>query len=384
MNNVCVIFTEDNENKKTNPIFLEKICFKPMIEYVIQVCSKYTNSKPVIYTNDTDKLTQYSDNALLISDISDITNHSNVDYFIIINAASPLVTEEVFEYGISHLKVNNSDAVFIGEGVTIVSSNQVHHFLDFITTSKNKSNDFAIVSDKYLTETMVCDDKIKIADADKYMRLNINTKLIKRGVTIIDPERTYIQDGILIGENTTIYPGTMLRGNTTIGCNCEIQSNCSIVNSMIGDNVIIKYSVIEESFVDDLTTIGPFAFVRPKSIIGKNVKIGDFVEIKKSKIGNETKISHLTYVGDAIMGENVNFGCGTIVVNYDGINKHKAEIDDNVFIGCNSNLISPIRIGNSAFIAAGSTITDDVPSNGFAIARQRQTNKEGWVKPQDR
>lgn len=201
-----------------------------------------------------------------------------------------------------------------------------------------------------------------------------------KNVTFVDRKTTYIDDTVEIGENTVIEPCVYLRGNTVIGKNAHIGFCTEICDSKIGDGVKVKHSVIMESTIDEGTTVGPFAYIRPESKIGKNVKIGDFVEIKKSSIGDGTKVSHLTYIGDAEVGKNTNFGCGTVVCNYDGKSKHKTIIKDNAFIGCNTNLIAPVTVEEGAYTAAGSTITDNVPENSLAIARARQVNKEGWIR----
>lgn len=178
------------------------------------------------------------------------------------------------------------------------------------------------------------------------------------GVIFIDEKTAYIEDDVVIGSGTVIEPCVYLKGKTVIGKNSKIGFCSEIVNSKIGDNVTITHSVVTDSSIDDGTTVGPFAYIRPNCSIGKNIKIGDFVEVKNSNIGDGTKISHLTYVGDAEVGKNINFGCGTVIVNYDGKKKHKTIIEDNAFIGCNTNLVSPVRVGKNAFTAAGSTITE--------------------------
>lgn len=222
-------------------------------------------------------------------------------------------------------------------------------------------------------------DRIQLADAAKVLRKRILNKLMAGGVTIIDPDSTYIDSEVEIGMDTVIYPSTVIKGETKIGEECIIGPGSTIESSKVGNKVEVKNSVILESSIDDDTKVGPFAYVRPGSNIGKNVKIGDFVEIKKSSIGDGTKISHLTYVGDAEVGKKVNLGCGVVVVNYDGQKKHKTIIGDNSFIGCNVNLVSPVEVKKNAYIAAGSTITSEVPENSLAIARNRQVIKEGWV-----
>ena len=170
----------------------------------------------------------------------------------------------------------------------------------------------------------------------------------------------------------------VIEGKTVIGSGVTVGSTSKIVNSVIGDGVDIQSSVILDSSISDNTTVGPFAYVRPGCVVGSNVRVGDFVELKNANIGNGTKISHLTYVGDADVGEKCNFGCGTVTVNYDGRKKYRTTIGNNVFVGCNSNLVAPVTLKDGAYTAAGSTITDEVPENTLAIARARQINKDVW------
>lgn len=233
-------------------------------------------------------------------------------------------------------------------------------------------------------EERLCETREDFYLLSRLLQKQIIKKVAYGGVNVISPENTYISPFATVGKDSVIYPGVHIEGNTEIGENTVIYPDTTIVNSIIGDNATVRSSVILESRVGNNTNVGPFAYIRPGSNVGDFVKVGDFVEIKNSEVGNGTKISHLTYVGDSKVGENVNFGCGTVTVNYDGINKFGTVIGDGAFIGCNTNLVAPVTVGDSAFIAAGSTITDTVPENGFAIARARQTNKENWVKPKDR
>ncbi|PRR78396.1 Bifunctional protein GlmU [Clostridium liquoris] len=228
-------------------------------------------------------------------------------------------------------------------------------------------------------ETMGVNSRLQLADVGKVMRRRINNYHMENGVTLLDPENTYINSEVEIGRDTIIYPGNIIEGKTVIGENCILYPNSRIEDSVIEKGVTIQSSVILESRIGENTTVGPFAYIRPESIIGESVRIGDFVEVKKSVIGNNTKVSHLTYIGDAEVGEKCNFGCGTVVVNYDGKVKHKTIVGNNVFIGCNTNLISPVKVNDNSYIAAGSTITEEVPGNSLAIARARQINKEEWV-----
>jgi len=212
------------------------------------------------------------------------------------------------------------------------------------------------------------------------MRDRIIHEHMKNGVSFILPETSVIGPKVEIGRDTVIYPGTLLEGNTRIGEQCLIGPYTRISDSTVGNDVHIMNSVILDSQIGSMTKVGPFAYLRPGSKIGSNVKIGDFVEVKKSEIGDNTKVSHLTYIGDARVGKNVNMGCGVVVVNYDGTNKHQTVVGDHAFVGCNVNLVSPVEVRPFAYIAAGSTITDEVPEYALAIARNRQTIISDWVK----
>jgi len=204
-------------------------------------------------------------------------------------------------------------------------------------------------------------------------------RMFEAGVRVVDHMNAYIGPRVSVGAGTSILPGTILRGRTIIGEACEIGPNTMIRDCVIGDRVTVNASQLNEATVGDGTTVGPFAYVRPNTHVGKDVKVGDFVELKNSTVGDGTKISHLTYVGDTDAGRHINFGCGTVTVNYDGTQKFRTTIGDHAFIGCNTNLVAPVRVGEGAYTAAGSTITDDVPPQSLAIARDRQTVKRNWV-----
>lgn len=215
--------------------------------------------------------------------------------------------------------------------------------------------------------------------ADAQLRLERIVLLMEAGVRVLDPTTVYVDEGVQVGEGTLILPGTILRGKTSIGKNCEIGPNSMIRDCVVGDRVTVNASQINESRIDDEVKIGPFAYIRPNCHVGQGVKVGDFVELKNSTVGAFTKISHLTYVGDSDVGEGVNFGCGTVTVNYDGATKFRTTIGDNAFIGCNTNLVAPVKVGDGAYTAAGSTITDDVPADSLAIARSVQVVKKQWA-----
>ena len=209
-------------------------------------------------------------------------------------------------------------------------------------------------------------------------------RLLEAGVRILDPNNCYVGPRVQVGEGTVLLPGTILRGRTVIGKGCEIGPNTMIRDCTIGEGVTVNASQLNESTVEDGTTVGPFAYIRPGCHVGPHVKVGDFVELKNSTIGEGTKISHLTYVGDSDVGGHVNFGCGTVTVNYDGTQKYRTIIGDNAFIGCNTNLVAPVKVGDGAYTAAGSTITDEVPADSLAIARARQTVKKWAARRRNR
>ena len=211
-------------------------------------------------------------------------------------------------------------------------------------------------------------------------RLAVNIAHLERGVKFIDINTAYIDEEAVIGADTVIYPCVVIEGKSVIGKDCVIGQNSKIKDSKIGDGTDIMSSVITESAVGERTHIGPFAYLRPGSKIGNDCKVGDFVEIKNSSFGDGTKASHLAYIGDSDVGAGVNIGCGVVFVNYDGRDKHRSNVGDGAFIGCNTNLVSPVNVEEKAYIAAGSTITQDVPSGALAIAREKQRNLEGWVE----
>jgi bifunctional UDP-N-acetylglucosamine pyrophosphorylase/glucosamine-1-phosphate N-acetyltransferase len=216
--------------------------------------------------------------------------------------------------------------------------------------------------------------------AEQVLRKRKITELQLAGVTVQDPANTYIDTEVEVGADTVIYAGCHLRGNTVIGKNCEIGPDSQITDTKVGDKCTILRSVTNDVVIGNAANIGPFAYLRPGTVLAENVKVGDFVELKKSHIGAGSKIPHLSYVGDSVVGSKVNIGCGTITCNYDGFNKFQTIIEDGAFIGSNSNLVAPIKIGANAYVAAGSTITMEVSADDLAIARGKQRNLEGRGK----
>lgn len=228
-------------------------------------------------------------------------------------------------------------------------------------------------------ESMGINDRVQLSQAAKILRERINHQHMIDGVTLIDPDATYIDSKVTIGADTIIYPGAQIRGTTSIGCHCTIEAGAVIDCCTIGDHSIIKAgSALEESTLGEHSTIGPMAHLRPGTILHGHNKIGNFVETKKATIGLHSQASHLTYIGDAELGKNVNLGCGTITCNYDGVNKYKTIIEDDVFIGSDTQLIAPVTIGRNSLVGAGSTITKDVPAEALALSRTTQKTIMGW------
>ncbi|MFH2012189.1 MAG: bifunctional UDP-N-acetylglucosamine diphosphorylase/glucosamine-1-phosphate N-acetyltransferase GlmU [Pseudomonadota bacterium] len=226
-------------------------------------------------------------------------------------------------------------------------------------------------------EVMGINNREELAKANEVIRKDILHKLMIEGVSIIDPQTTFIEKGVKIGRDTVIYPNCYIRGNSQIGEECVIEPGSMITNSIIGDGVIIKTScVISDSKIGNKVIIGPFAHLRPDTELEDKVKIGNFVEIKKSKIGEGSKASHLSYLGDATLGRGVNVGAGTITCNYDGFKKHKTIIENNVFIGSDTQFVAPVKIGEGSYIGAGSTITENVPPGNLAMSRTKQETRE--------
>ncbi len=219
-----------------------------------------------------------------------------------------------------------------------------------------------------------------LALAAARLRAEIARRHLDGGVTLVHPEATYIDVSVAIGPDTTIEPNVVLKGRTRIGAGVTIETGAVLTDATIGDGAVIHaYSVIAESEVGPGAQVGPFARLRPGNRLGPEVKVGNFVELKKATLGRGTKASHLSYLGDATIGERVNIGAGTITCNYDGVRKHQTVIEDGAFIGSDSQLVAPVRVGRDAYVASGTTVTDDVPPGALAIARSRQVNKEGWV-----
>ncbi len=263
------------------------------------------------------------------------------------------------------------------EKLTNDNSQKEYYLTDLFEMLKKQNKDIAtFLIDKQ--EILGVNSRVQLEEARKIIQDRINLFHMENGVTLINPSSIYIENDVVIGRDTVIYPQNLITGNTKIGENCIIHSENKILNSIIKNDVVIKSSFIEDSFIDEKTTIGPYAHLRPKSKLGKKVKIGNFVEVKNSTMGTGSKASHLSYVGDSDIGNDVNIGCGVVFVNYDGKNKHRSIVKDNAFIGSNSNLVAPVVIEEKGYVATGSTVTEDVPAGALCVARARQVIKANW------
>ena len=268
---------------------------------------------------------------------------------------------------------------FLLDAAALKSTLDEGSFRDFEDALQQAGREFCECADWSSRSVFRLESRLDRIDVQAVARKLTVARLVRAGADVTDPDAVYVGPNVTVGAGSVLFPGTILRGRTVIGKNCEIGPNSMIRDCVIGDRVTVNASQLNQSTVENDTAVGPYAYIRPGCHVGSNVKVGDFVELKNSTIGNDTKISHLTYVGDSDVGRHVNFGCGTVTVNYDGHTKFRTVIGDDAFIGCNTNLVAPVNVGSGAYTAAGSTITDDVPADSLAIARSAQINKRQWA-----
>ena len=274
---------------------------------------------------------------------------------------------------------NGADLIYALENITNENAQKEYYLTDSleILISAGKNAGAYVVENSEVV--LGANDRKQLNDLNNIMRRNINTRLMLDGVDIPCTDGVIIGKDVKIGNSTVILPNTIILGNTVIGSGCTIGPNSYLDNAVVGNNVILDNCKILDSEVEDGVDAGPFVKVRANSVLKKGVHIGNFVEVKNSVVGEGSRSAHLTYIGDSDVGRDVNFGCGTVTCNYDGKNKSRCVIGDGAFIGCNTNLVAPVEVGEQAYIAAGSTITDSIPEKALSIARARQVIKEGWV-----
>ena len=275
---------------------------------------------------------------------------------------------------------NGNDLLYALDNITNNNAQNEYYITDSVAIliAAGKNAGAYVVEDAEVT--LGANDRRQLNILNNIMRKNINEGHMINGVDIPCTDGVMIGRDVQIGKGTRILPNTIILGDTKIGENCVIGPNSWVADSVIGNGVVLDNCKITDSTIEDGVDCGPFVKVRAGSVLKKGVHIGNFVEVKNSIVGEGTKSAHLTYIGDSDVGAGVNFGCGTVTCNYDGKVKSRCTIGDGAFIGCNTNLIAPVEVGEKAYIAAGSTITDDIPSDALSIARAKQVNKEGWVK----
>jgi bifunctional UDP-N-acetylglucosamine pyrophosphorylase/glucosamine-1-phosphate N-acetyltransferase len=274
------------------------------------------------------------------------------------------------------------ERAFLEQAVTSLDSDNAqgeYYLTDVVRQAASQGLKCASFAVADAEEISGVNDRVQLAEAARVLRGRINRELMLSGVSMIDPQAVYVDRGVRIGRDSVIYPGATIIGETVIGERCEIGQGALIRSCIVADDVVVKAgSVMEQSMVHEKVAIGPMAHLRPGTELSAQVKIGNFVETKKVFMGEGSKASHLTYLGDATIGRHVNIGCGTITCNYDGVKKHQTVIEDDVFVGSDVQLVAPVTVGRNSLIAAGTTVTMDIPPDSLAIARAPQVNKEGW------
>lgn len=255
-----------------------------------------------------------------------------------------------------------------------------YYLTDLVAAYRQQKRKIETLGVDSATELRGVNSRVDLAELSRVMRDRKNNALMLGGVTLEDPPSTCVDADVTIGPDTILGPGVLLEGTTTIGAGCRLHAGCRLTDTQVGDNVtILDHCVLVDSRVESGARIGPFAHLRPASVVGENAHVGNFVELKKTSLGRGSKANHLAYLGDATIGDGVNVGAGVITCNYDGVNKHPTIIEDGAFIGSDSQLIAPVRVGSGAYVGAGSSITKDVPADALAVSRARQENKPGWA-----
>lgn len=435
MKSIILAAGKGTRMKSDFPKVMHKICEKPMINWVIDTASLVSEEVGVVLGHGIEKIKEIIPQNIKVFEQKEQlgTGHAVMqcgdfmksDDFLVLYGDVPLISEKTLTELIKKHKEENNDATLItvntenpygygriirngtkvkivehkdadeeqlkikeiNSGIAVFKGDILHETLKlirndnvqgeyYLTDVFEKFEKTGILNIKDITEVTGVNDRVQLAMLEKKAREYINEKFMLSGVTIINPENTYISPDAKIGNDTVIYPDTYINGKTEIGKKCIIGPGTSIKDCIIGDGAKILKSECENSEIKSNASVGPWSRIRPGSSIGENVKIGNFVETKKTKIAKNSKAQHLTYLGDATIGENVNIGAGTITCNYDGKNKFKTSIGDESFVGSNSSLVAPVNIGKKSLIAAGSVITKDVPDYSLAFGRAKQVVKE--------
>ena len=388
----------DRMNSKKSKLF-HNICGRPLAAYALDAAQAVTETRPVFITDiQEDALEEaFGDRAfyagLVDGELLPPVALSTDGLLVVVYADMPLVDSETIEKMLDTVSEKDIGAcALLGEDEMQSSgsaycfkipqlkkaieagcstfSDCVEYFAD------NGYGADAIYSEKCFAVT----DRAQLSLAGAHLRRSINEKLMNEGVTIIDPENTYIDAEVEIGMDTVVFPGVTIEGSCEVGQDCTLYPGSRIADSIIGNGTTVQNAVITQAQVGDNTTVGPYAYLRPNAVIGNGCKVGDFVEVKNAVMKDGAKASHLTYIGDGEVGEKSNIGCGVIFCNYDGKKKSRTVVGKNVFIGSNSNLVAPVNIQDGAFVAAGTTVTEDVEKDALCIGRSRQKIISGWAK----
>ena len=371
----AVLFLSNNAEQAAYPLFLQRVMGTPLLAWLTgSLVSRGINRCLLICPDQfLDKAKACFPDSIALTCASD-SDHMDIRAFLSDEEDALVITAPVVDLG-SKAAMFADDCGSADTGVYAVSGAALQSAPNGTLVEFLEQNiPMCTEADGFVAVTA----PDELADWQPILKRLHLYELANGGVEIWDYDNCYVDPIVQVGAGTVLMPGTILRGKTVIGENCTIGPNTLLEHAVIGNNTKVNASQIYESSVGDDTTVGPFAYVRPNCRIGSDVKVGDFVEIKNSVIGDGTKISHLTYIGDSDVGKRINFGCGTVTVNYDRAKKFRTVIEDDAFIGCNTNLIAPVNVGEGAYIAAGSTITENVPAGALSIARVRQSNKENW------
>ncbi len=374
--NISAVILADNQEPLKNSKKVKPMCevlMKPMLNWVITAVKDAEIDKICVVAGENLSCIEAH---LKDSEIKVLSSFEQTekftDVFVILNGDRPFIDAETIKNALA-MHINNSN------DITVISEESIGYCINSDSLGKTalKIGTFESANKNI---NLSANTGAELNHLNETMRQLILRNLMNNGVDIPCTDGIIIGPDCKIGCDTKILPNTIICGNVTIGKDCVIGPNSYIENAQIGDKVKFNNGQIRNAKILNDANIGPFVQIRPDSVIGDGVHLGNFVEIKNSTIGGSTSVSHLTYVGDSDVGCGVNFGCGTVTVNFNGKTKNRTVIKDRAFIGCNTNLVAPVTVGKNSYTAAGSTITQDVPDNSLAVARERQINKVGWVK----
>lgn len=382
------------------PLAKAEVLFKPLILWAINCCKKAGIEDVCVFAGEQKEVFELVKNEEVstvryVSDTISFAEAADCENILVFSCDRPLLKPEILQQSFKFHKVHSKTQV------TTLTENEEPCGIVWIEktaflrileegeavdlnnlTMEAENNDFRVseYAVKDVAQLKKAQSRRDLLELTKIANENKIDELMENGVGFTSLDGVLISPDVEIGEDTIIHSGTQLKGKVVIGKNCQIGPNTIVDNSIIGDNTLIHSSLIEESSVGNAVKIGPNSHLRPKSVLKDKVKIGNFVEVKNSTLGESTSVAHLTYIGDSDFGSKINVGCGVVCVNYDGHKKARCVVEDNAFIGCNTNLVAPVKVSKGAYTAAGSTITDEVPENALGIARSRQTNIEGWAE----